>query len=180
MKPVDPLQPADAALPVSADSLQEFHAARLLLLLRYAGQGKGRIESLTKMAKLDFFVRYPKFLHVATKRTGALPVSSTESPMIRFHYGPWDKRYYDVLAYLKARGLISVDKNGRSISIALTDEGEDAASKLSFRSAYSDLISLIKEVKDTFGDWSGSRLKNFIYETFDEEVSQLRRGQKIR
>ncbi len=86
MKSVDSLQPADAALPVSADSLREFHAARLLLLLRYAGQDKGRIESLTKMAKLDFFVRYPKFLRAVTSNSAALAVSGTESPMIRFHY----------------------------------------------------------------------------------------------
>ena len=48
------------ALPLSADDIIEFHLARLLLLLKFCGTA-GRIEGLTKMAKLDFFARYPDF-----------------------------------------------------------------------------------------------------------------------
>ena len=45
-----------AGLPLLADDVLEFHAARLLLLFRVCGT-KDRIDGLTKMAKLDFFVR---------------------------------------------------------------------------------------------------------------------------
>lgn len=41
-----------------AEESIELHAARLLLLLNYAGV-KGKIVSRTKIAKMDFFVRYP-------------------------------------------------------------------------------------------------------------------------
>jgi hypothetical protein len=57
-----------------------------------------------KMAKLDFFSRYPDFFEVA--RAAIAPSQSTaeqqetddtvESAMVRHHYGPWDKRYYHV------------------------------------------------------------------------------------
>ncbi len=49
-----------AGLPLTADQITEFHAARLMLLLHLCGV-KNRIEGLTKLAKLDFFVRYPAF-----------------------------------------------------------------------------------------------------------------------
>ncbi len=52
------------SLPLSADEIVEFHAARLLLLIHLCGVS-GRIDGLTKMAKLDFFARYPDFFEAA-------------------------------------------------------------------------------------------------------------------
>ena len=43
------------------------------------------------MAKLDFFVRYPQFFNQLCERLGVTavsPISSVESSMVRFHYGP--------------------------------------------------------------------------------------------
>ena len=91
------------SLPLSADDIVEFHIARLLLLLRECGIA-GRIDGLTKMAKLDFFVRYPDFFEAARVASGSVNATNTpnqaesddavESAMVRHHYGPWDKRYY--------------------------------------------------------------------------------------
>ena len=47
-----------AGEPLPADDIAELHAGRLLMLMRYCGTGN-RIDGLTKLAKLDFFVRYP-------------------------------------------------------------------------------------------------------------------------
>jgi hypothetical protein len=179
MKSVESLQPDDSEVPISAESLREFHAARLLLLLRFAGENQRQVDSLTKLAKLDFFVRYPQFLKTITKAPNT-PLLAVESPMIRFHYGPWDKRYYDLLAYLKSRGLVNVERKGRGLSITLTQEGTDVTARLSRRSSFADLIAVMKEVKRQFGHWSGTRLKNFIYDKFQDEVAQLRRGEKIK
>jgi hypothetical protein len=55
---------APVSLPLSADNIVEFHAARILLLISLCGTSN-RIDGLTKMAKLDFFVRYPNFFAVA-------------------------------------------------------------------------------------------------------------------
>jgi hypothetical protein len=60
MKSLNRLGARSVSLPLSADDIVEFHAARLLLLLSVCGVA-GRIDGLTKMAKLDFFARYPDF-----------------------------------------------------------------------------------------------------------------------
>ncbi len=51
----------------------DLHEARLLVLLRaFAGEtGAEKIEGLTKLAKLDFLLRYPVFLERALKKRGA-------------------------------------------------------------------------------------------------------------
>ena len=64
MKSINHIGFAPVSLPLSADNIVEFHAARILLLISVCGTGN-RIDGLTKMAKLDFFVRYPDFFAVA-------------------------------------------------------------------------------------------------------------------
>ena len=64
MKSLSRLGTRPASLPLAADDILEFHAARLLLLIHVCGTA-GRIDGLTKMAKLDFFTRYPDFFDAA-------------------------------------------------------------------------------------------------------------------
>lgn len=176
------------ALPLSADDILEFHLARLLLLLKFCGTA-GRIDGLTKMAKLDFFARYPDFFNVAKAavakdqvKSGSLSQSAThtvESAMVRHHYGPWDKRYYQVLSVLEAKGLIVVAKEGKSYRITLTDLGSDRALTLSTKSSFTDLVARMKDIKKTFGAMNGNKIKQLIYEVFDAEVGQRARGEVI-
>src|ERR1700722_8512077 len=116
------------SLPLAADNIVEFHAARILLLISLCGTGN-RIDGLTKMAKLDFFVRYPDFFAVAKNASPPFAEGNdtVESAMVRHHYGPWDKRYYHVLAYLEARQLIEVVKKKNGYLITLTPEGRRRA-----------------------------------------------------
>ena len=51
--------------------------------------------------------------------------------MVRHHYGPWDKRYYQVLAFLEARSLITVNKQGNTYDFALTALGQEKSKTLS-------------------------------------------------
>lgn len=101
------------------DDLLDFHAARLLILLEVCGGGdrSRRIDGRTKLAKLDFFLRYPRFLEEAHRqlaREGQVSRSfisehpESEAPMIRYRYGPWDPRYRDYLAFLESRELLRV------------------------------------------------------------------------
>ncbi|HYN21290.1 MAG TPA: hypothetical protein VE078_10050 [Thermoanaerobaculia bacterium] len=177
------------SLPLSADEVIEFHAARLLLLLSVCGVS-GRIDGLTKMAKLDFFVRYPDFFEAA--RTAAAqadaedapergkPDEAVESAMVRHHYGPWDKRYYHVLAYLEAKRLITVTKEGNSYRIALTELGRQRAQVLAKRPSFASIVERMREVKRSFGAKSGVALKNLIYRLFDAEVGRRPLGKVIR
>ena len=129
------------------------------------------------MAKLDFFVRYPDFFaEVQGERAEGTPI---ESAMVRHHYGPWDKRYYHVLGFLEARGLINITRVRNSINLSLTKPGKEAASKLQQDPAFSDLLSHMREVFEALGSRNGTQLKNLIYQTFKDDVSDQPLGHLI-
>lgn len=188
MKSLSRMGTRPVSLPLVADDIVEFHAARLLLLLSLCGVA-GRIDGLTKMAKLDFFVRYPDFFEAARAATApaaANPASvssdrddAVESAMVRHHYGPWDKRYYHVLAYLEARRLITVSKEGNSFRIMLSDLGRERAKALVARASFAPLVERMRQVKKTFGSKNGTFLKNLIYRLFDQEVGKRPMGETI-
>jgi hypothetical protein len=181
MKSLKNINDTPAGLPLAADDLLEFHAARLLLLFKVCGIA-GRIDGLTKMAKLDFFVRYPQFFNEACNALG-LPVeaveATVESSMIRFHYGPWDDRYYHVLAYLEATGLLEVAKVKNAFTLKLTDQGQIAANQLAGEPSYASLVEQMKRVKKSLGGKAGSSLKKLIYTVFEKEVGQRPFGETI-
>lgn len=180
MKSLERLGSQPVSLPLAADDVVEFHMARLLLLLKLCGTA-GRIDGLTKMAKLDFFVRYPDFFETARDQSDGTRTSdhAVESAMVRHHYGPWDKRYYHVLANLEAKRLISVTKEKNSYRIALTDLGRGRAKRLLALPSFAPIVSRMKEVKDAFGSRTGTALKDMIYKVFDEEVGRRRLGEVI-
>lgn len=134
------------------------------------------------MAKLDFFVRYPDFFAVASKASPAVAEGNdtVESAMVRHHYGPWDKRYYHVLAYLEARQLIEVVKKKNSYLITLTPDGRKRANALAGKPSFASLVERMRAVKAEFGSKSGSTLKKLIYNLFDEEVGKKPLGEVIR
>lgn len=166
-----------ASRPLPADDVVEFHAGRLALLLSICGGPSAKIRGLTKMAKLDFFVRYPDFFAaVRGEETRGSPI---EAAMVRHHYGPWDKRYYHVLAFLEARGLIKVERPGKSVHLSLTKNGKVAAKRLADNPAFEDLVDHMGAVAAAFGGSTGSELKTLIYKTFGEDVSDRPLGHII-
>lgn len=177
-----------ASLPLDADEIVEFHLARLLCLLHICGVS-GKINGLTKFAKLDFFSRYPDFFETARlfvdSKQQERPSLSTnshqtvESAMVRHHYGPWDKRYYHALAHMESKGLIAIQKQGRGYRIELSELGKERAKTLSELESFKNLVLHMKQVKSTFGGKSGNTLKKMIYEIFDKEVGERRMGERI-
>ncbi len=181
MKSIRHIGHSPVSLPLAADNIVEFHAARLLLLVSLCGTAN-RIDGLTKMAKLDFFVRYPDFFAVAKKDQAPVSQSSeaVESAMVRHHYGPWDKRYYHILAYLESKKLIEIVKHKNSFIITLTADGKNIAVALAAKPSFASLVERMKAVKIEFGSKSGSTLKKLIYILFDEEVGKKPLGEVIR
>lgn len=171
-----------AGLPLTADQITEFHAARILLLFHLCGV-RNRLVGLTKLAKMDFFVRYPEFFQRAARhlenRAEPTAVDAVESAMVRHHYGPWDARYYQILAYLEGRELIAVERGDKTFLFSLTDAGLALARRLAGDPAYQDLGTHMKAVKKLLGGRSGDVLKKLVYELFDEEVAKLPLGQVI-
>jgi|ERR1051326_6590775 hypothetical protein len=179
MKSIKNVNKLPAGINLTSDEIIEFHAARILLLISMCGnkskESEGHaIEGLTKLAKLDFFIRYPSFFNrIATylRKDAQIDSQDVESKMIRFHYGPWDKRYYQVLPYLEARGIIRIEKNNKQYIFSLTELGESLANKLKKNHRYKDVVGKMKVVGKTFRSTSGSRLKDMIYEVFKSEVA---------
>ncbi|MFC1836264.1 hypothetical protein ACFL2Q_16350 [Thermodesulfobacteriota bacterium] len=189
MKSFNRIGDSPVGLPLLADDVVEFHAARLVLLLAMCGTS-GRIDGLTKMAKLDFFVRYPDFFESARAAStskghtaatvGGKSDEAVESAMVRHHYGPWDKRYYHILAYLESKQLITVTKERNSYRLALTDLGLGRSKELANTASFIPLVERMREVKKTFGRRSGNSLKDLIYSLFETEVNQRQLGEVIK
>lgn len=180
MKSIQNIGKTAAGINITSDEIIEFHAARILLLINLCGnKGKEKdghsIEGLTKLAKLDFFVRYPSFFNRITthlQKEAHIETEDVESKMIRFHYGPWDKRYYQVLPFLEARGIIKIEKSGKQYIFSLSKMGEELATKLKSSKDYSGLVEKMKVVGKTFRSTSGSKMKDMIYKVFDSEVGR--------
>lgn len=166
----------------------ELHLARLLILsYAFAGKdSKGTIDGLTKLAKLDFLLRYPTYLRKAlitknasTKNVLIKPYEkySVESSMIRFRYGPWDFRYRKFLNILVGKGLLTIEKKGNTFVIGITATGEQIAKDLLKHEEYADTIKRAKTLKTHF-DIKGTSLMKFIYKTFPE-IGYLSFGETI-
>jgi|SRR5579871_648458 len=187
MKSLSKLLSQPVGFPITADDILEYHATRLLLLIYICGttdrtRRTTRIDGLTKFAKLDFFVRYPSFFEKVAESlniTITPALTTTESKMVRHHYGPWDKRYYQLLPYLEARELITVEKNGTQFQFVLTQLGKHIAEQLSMHNEFESLTNHMRSVKDVLGKMSGNALKTLIYQVFDAEVAQKPLGEII-
>lgn len=183
MKSLQNLGMRPAGIPILADDILEFHAARLLLLFKICGTAN-RIDGLTKMAKLDFFVRYPQFFDAVCQHLGQAPSIErkrkfVEASMVRFHYGPWDQRYYHILGYLEAKGLLTVEREGSAYRLRLTDKGRSVAAQIERKEVFAPLIGHMKRVKEVLGNKAGSTLKHLVYQVFGEEIRDLRFGEVI-
>lgn len=146
-----------------------YHEARLLILLKAF---EGGIVGLTKLAKLDFLLRYPTMLERVLRSRNqwidpAIAATSSErhaveSPMIRYKYGPWDDRYYPVLGALIAKGLLETRKSTRAINFFLTEQGKSVASELSSTEEWGQVEARASELKRSF-NINGTQLKQLIY-----------------
>ena len=170
------------------DQNSELHVARLLILLEaFAENGDAEsIDGLTKLAKLDFLLRYPVMLERAlsakNRSTRAVQLEdherhSVESEMVRYRFGPWDHRYREFLNLLVAKGLATVSIEGRKVVIAPTDLGRASARELAANSLFEPYIRRARLLKRHF-DVTGTNLMKFIYDTFPEVVS-LRSNERI-
>lgn len=159
----------------------ELHLARLTVLLgEFCGpDGNDRVEGLTKLAKLDFLLRYPTLLERALaargKSTASVQVqdyerTSVESRMVRYRFGPWDHRYRMLLNVLVARRLATISIEGRMVAIGLTPQGTELAKTLASSDAFLDLARRAKTLHSHF-DLTATNLMKFIYETFPELTS---------
>ena len=163
------------------DQPTELHLARLLLLLDVFGEDAQHpsVDGLTKLAKLDFLLRYPVMLERAleAKRQSTRAVAleeherqSVESAMVRYRFGPWDHRYREFLNVLVAKGLATVAVDGRKVTITATPAGREVAGRLAGNALFSPYVERARLLKRHF-DMTATNLMRFIYDTFPEVIS---------
>jgi hypothetical protein len=164
----------------SLDRDEDVHIARILVLIKaFSREDAPAIEGITKLAKLDFLLRYPSCLKTALVARGvpvkSIPVDdferlTIEASMVRYRFGPWDHRYRRFLNILVARRLIAVRTDGRTIQIDLTQAGAALAEKLAATDGFSRVFERAVLLRKHL-DLKARALMEFIYEQFPELTS---------
>jgi hypothetical protein len=149
--------------------------ARLLLLIEAFSTGNNVMEGRTKIAKLDFFLRYPNYFNRAMRLRGVSDEQQSydehsgniETKMIRYRYGPWDPSYYAILGRLIGKGLIAIVPLDKGIGYKATDKGRDIVSLINKEPVWQEIIQKLKLLKNHL-NLTGTTLKKFIYDNFPE------------
>ena len=162
------------------ESSDDFHLARLLLLLKACSKRSNKpVDGITKLAKLDFLLRYPNCFVRVLEYLGKKDVSNSiseeerntiEARMIRFRFGPWDERYRKWIGLLVSKRLADTYVVGRTVKVLLTDDGLTLAESIEKLPEFEDLATRSKLISSSVGDYSATKLKNFVYEVFPEIV----------
>lgn len=159
--------------------------ARLLLLIEAFSKKAEGLEGRTKLAKLDFLLRYPNFLRRALeiRAPGTAPASgdadleTIEDRMVRYRYGPWDPAYFALLGALIGKGLVVTIPGKRGVMYRTTARGKEVAARLARTDAWGATAQRAQQIKRHF-DLGGTTLKQFIYRHFPE-VAGATWGQKL-
>jgi hypothetical protein len=154
--------------------------ARLLLLISAFSTDGASLEGRTKLAKLDFLLRYPPFFARAlAKRPGLTGRARTaieqaqsegqtiESRMMRYRYGPWDPAYFALLGRLVGKGFVQPISEGAGVGYQATERGKQISEALAATDAWATIAERAALLKIHF-NLTGNGLKNFIYENCPE------------
>lgn len=166
------------------DPSAESEARILLLIDAFSGGERGHVQGRTKLAKLDFLLRYPRYLRRALARRNIEGLTSEEDPstieqrMVRFRYGPWDPAYFAILGSLVGRGLVEVVHMPKYIGFRTTDLGKQLAREIGGTEVWADVAQRSKLLRRAFGTQSGQFMKHFVYENFPE-VTQATWGESL-
>lgn len=157
------------------------HAGRLLVLLDAFRADRKAMVGLTKLAKLDFLLRYPVFLERLLQADSiewperAEPTTHeryvVEEPMIRYKYGPWDNDYYPIIGSLVSRGLVTIGSRSSATVFQLTEAGSNAAKQLRVDPSWTSLSARADLLAEYF-DTSGNKLKERIYQELPDAVDR--------
>lgn len=166
-----------------------YHQMRVLLLVTAVAGSQGharKLDGLTKLAKLDFLVRYPALAPRVLDNLNAedarlhipqdVDATDVEAPMTRYKYGPWDDRYYPVIGALVGRGLLRYVA-GRQGSVALTPTptGRKLAESMAQTEPWQEINDRCHAVAQATGGLTGAALKDLIYRHLPEVMDRPQR-----
>ncbi|MFX1297123.1 MAG: hypothetical protein ACFFD2_20005 [Promethearchaeota archaeon] len=153
--------------------------ARLLLLIERFSRGKNALEGRTKLAKLDFFLRYPIYFRRALELRGFniekkfdfTIKEDIEAKMVRYRYGPWDPAYFAILGRLIGKNLIIPVPIIKGIGYKATAKGRKVSNSLYIEPVWEETTAKIELLKK-YLNLKGYTLKKFIYDNFPEIASR--------
>lgn len=168
-----------------------YHQSRVLLLVLAVARepgNAGKLDGLTKLAKLDFLVRYPALAPVVLDeleadtpelhltRADISEPTNVADPMTRYKYGPWDDKYYPVIGALVGRGLVKYSAGRRgSVALVPTEAGRALAADLLGDPTWTEVGDQCAAVARASAGMSGSALKDRIYERLAELMDRPHR-----
>ncbi|MFD8325198.1 hypothetical protein [Streptomyces lydicus] len=160
-----------------------YHQARVLLLVDAVSKASGhagKLDGLTKLAKLDFLLRYPALAarvldelsvndpRLNLSREELTTPTDVEAPMVRYKYGPWDDRYYAVIGALVGRGLLRYAKGRKgSVALAPTKDGRRLAEQMGKTRDWKALSERSEAIAAASAGKTGNSLKDLIYQRLD-------------
>lgn len=168
-----------------------YHQARVLLLTASVCSAAGharKLDGLTKLAKLDFLLRYAALaptvldrldladarLHLSAQEV-AEP-AEVEAPMIRYKYGPWDDRYYAVIGALVGRGLLRyVPGRAGSVALAPTAQGRRLAQQMAASAQWAEITDRCEAIAEASSGLTGTALKDLIYQRLSDLMDRPHR-----
>lgn len=170
---------------ITIDSDDTNNIIRMLILIyTFAGKnGTGKIEGISKLAILDFLLRYPvaldkvlenqelkgnKTINHKRFQLQSYEVNSIDAKMMKFNFAPWDFKYRRIVSILKAKDLIQVNLDGKKTVLRIKSNGIDTAKKIQDLKDYEYLVVRCKIIKSVFGSWSQKKLIDMIYIVFPE------------
>lgn len=168
-----------------------YHQARVLLLTDAVCSASGharKLDGLTKLAKLDFLLRYaalaPTVLDQLDPHDARLHLSAqevdepaeVEAPMIRYKYGPWDDRYYAVIGALVGRGLLRyVSGRAGSVALAPTASGRRLARQMAVSAEWAGINDRCLAIAEASSGLTGTALKDLIYQRLSDLMNRPHR-----
>lgn len=175
-------------------ALQEdlaYHQTRVLLLVSAVSSTDGharKLDGLTKLAKLDFLIRYPGLASVVLPslvgnadrmhlpETEVLQPTDVEDPMIRYKYGPWDDRYYPIIGSLVGRSLVRYVRGRQgSVALAPTPAGKKLAAEVAALPQWRAVQARCEAIAEASAGLTGNALKELIYRRLAELMNRPHR-----
>jgi len=168
-----------------------YHQTRVLLLIAAVSAKTDharKLDGLTKLAKLDFLVRYPALApevldaldsddaRLHTSDEDRAEPSVVEDPMVRYKYGPWDDRYYPVIGALVSRGLVRYTRGRRgNVALVATPGGKELAADMASSELWTEIADRCDAIAEASGGLTGNALKDLIYSRLPSLMDRPRR-----
>lgn len=157
---------------ISLENHDELHTVRLLILIStLVGKKRETTIQITKLAKLDFILRYPvalyKALNLVSLKDALITESeknNIESEMLAFNYSPWSSDFRRLLVLLTSRSLISWSSKGNRIELSLTERGKDFYNEVIRYREFTEIVQQSKSIKTNFSSLSMLKLDAILTE----------------